>query len=96
MARRQVYEIVCDRCNKTETQEIKDGAPDAPGEPELRIKLKGKPEVSYQDLCTRCRRAVEGYAGQLTMTAEKKEPTDKKEPGKKAEKKPGLLKRVTG
>jgi NMD protein affecting ribosome stability and mRNA decay len=60
MARREVVEIVCDRCNRTETQ--------APGSVakrdgmnfEFTVNFHGK-QVQYEDLCRRCRSSLSNY-----------------------------------
>jgi hypothetical protein len=70
MARRQVLEIQCDRCGKTETQEIPKGDGDKAHEVELFVRFRGQ-EVKYSDLCLRCRGACEGYFQSITKTREK-------------------------
>lgn len=73
MARREVLEVTCDRCGKTETQ----GKDDVTEALELEATFRGK-KVSYEDLCARCRSAVDRYFGRIV----KKEVTDvSKSPG---------------
>lgn len=62
MARREVLEITCDRCGRTETQtsvETPKG-----GSPEVEAKFHGE-VVSFNDLCKRCREAVKGYFSRI-------------------------------
>jgi len=70
MARRQVLELVCDRCGKTETQELS-SQPKSEGSKELEIKFHGE-TMSFEDLCHRCRRACVNYIKQLKMETEEK------------------------
>jgi hypothetical protein len=68
MARREVVEIVCDRCGKKDLQEKQD-LQDAP---ELEVSFRGE-KKTYKDLCLRCREAVRGYF--LRMTKQEEETT---------------------
>jgi hypothetical protein len=70
MARREVIEINCDRCKRTETQPI--SAQPASNSPELEITFQGQ-KIVYSDLCKRCRDAVTGYFKQMTMQMSPKE-----------------------
>ena len=70
MARREVLEIVCDRCQKKDLQ-TKDQLSE---EPELVATFRGQ-KTEYKDLCLRCRDAVMGYFTRMTKRdEEKKEP----------------------
>jgi hypothetical protein len=85
MARRQVVEIICDRCKRTETQEDK---PRPQGEqPGLVITYKGK-QVQFDDFCRRCDSTVENYVNKLLKKPEDDEGVSK--PAASKEKK-GLL-----
>lgn len=75
MARREVIEVVCDRCKRTDNQ-LKDAVPNTGGEPELVIILHGKKTV-YTDLCRSCRETVTNYHGSITKDRKKAEPTEK-------------------
>jgi hypothetical protein len=75
MARRQVLEVTCDRCKKTETQDI-ESVPEKGDE--LEVTFHGQ-KVKYGDLCKRCRSACENYF--KSMTKQPDEEDDKsKEP----------------
>lgn len=97
MARRRVFEVVCDRCKKVETQELAD---EVSTEAELVVKMRGKEEVKFQDLCLKCQRSIKGYYGQLVMQSEPDESVETKEPAEKPEpslvKKSGLFSKVVG
>jgi hypothetical protein len=69
MARREVVEVLCDRCGRTETQakDIK-----TLDEPEFEVSFRGQ-KKKYNDLCHRCRGAVEGYFKQATKTVSDKD-----------------------
>ena len=71
MARRQVVEITCDRCGKVETQPLQQGVRP---EFELEIMFQGQ-EIKYEDLCTRCRGAVENYFKSMTKQPDEEETT---------------------
>ena len=75
MARREVVEVTCDRCSKTETQNKDEAASD---KPEFTLYF-GLHELIYQDLCRGCRRALENYIKKITM----EEPDGKKHTAKK-------------
>ena len=78
MARRQVLEVTCDRCNKTETQSIDDKADNFAGE-ELAVTFHGQ-TVKYGDLCKRCRGACENYFKSMTkQTDEEKKAIEEEE-----------------
>ena len=72
MARRQVVELICDRCGKTETQEPSQVASAQPGVPELVVGFLGD-KHEYMDLCLRCRKACEGYFKSMTKQTEQAE-----------------------
>jgi len=88
MARRQVVEIVCDRCGKLENQ-IPEGS--APAAPELDLVFRGG-KLTYQDLCQNCRKAVANYIQKISKEGEARPPAEKapEQPAKK-----GLLSRLT-
>jgi len=67
MARREVVEITCDRCSRTETQTSTE-APKG-GSPEFVGTFHGE-KVSYDDLCKRCREAVSGYYSRIAKKAD--------------------------
>lgn len=86
MARREVIEISCDRCNRTETQnksEVRTGE-----EPEITIKM-GNVKVEYPDLCRRCRTSVKNYFDHIRMVR----PDEVKENGHLTLRPSGLTKR---
>jgi hypothetical protein len=58
MARREVVEVVCDRCNRKENQNVSE-LPSSAG-PELTVTFLGE-TAQFSDLCKRCRAAVRGY-----------------------------------
>lgn len=71
MAKREVIEVTCDRCEKTETQN-KDSvrADDAP--PEFTFEFGGSKKV-YEDLCRNCRKACQNYFNKATKVDEPKD-----------------------
>ena len=69
MARREVLEIVCDRCQKKDLQ-TKEQLSE---EPELVATFRGQ-KTEYKDLCIRCRDAVMGYFNRMTKRDEEKKP----------------------
>lgn len=75
MARRQVLEIVCDRCKKTETQDVQSGDPTKaesdPPKAEVVITFHGE-TVKYDDLCKSCRKAVGNLFKKIAKTDEPK------------------------
>jgi hypothetical protein len=70
MARRDVIEITCDRCGRTETQ----GSAEAPKTqgPEIDATFHGE-KISFSDLCKRCREAVNGYFSRIAKKADDQE-----------------------
>lgn len=62
MARREVVEVNCDRCGRTETQTSTE-IPKSTG-PEVEVIFHGEKTV-FGDLCKRCRDAVRGYTSRL-------------------------------
>ena len=60
MARREVLEVTCDRCNKKETQDKSEVIDKV----EFSLSFRDE-EISYDDLCIRCRGAVKGYIDRL-------------------------------
>jgi len=70
MARREVVEIICDRCGRTETQEPSQAGKAA--KVELVIEFQTE-RHEYEDLCMRCRKACEGYFKSMTKQTEKEE-----------------------
>jgi len=69
MARRDVIEITCDRCGRTETQSSTE-TPKSTG-PEIEATFHGE-KLSFGDLCKRCREAVKGYFGRIAKKEEEK------------------------
>ena len=67
MGRRKVVEIQCDRCGKTEVQTESEVQPE--GAREIICKFKGE-EVSFADLCRRCRTTVENIFKRLKRDVE--------------------------
>lgn len=84
MARRQVVEIKCDRCQRVENQE--NTSVPAGVEDELSVTFQGR-TIKYHDLCKRCREACANYFKSLT-----KQPEDeKKAPAAPTTEKSGFL-----
>lgn len=98
MARREVFEVTCDRCKKVETQSKENSTKTEDGDDskELVLKFKGK-TLEYVDLCMRCRRSVGGYVDHISGTNKS---SGKKENNKMVSKRdlsiPGKLTRVAG
>ena len=72
MARREVIEVVCDRCKRVETQ-----APNAVVKPEgekneFYLQFHGK-ITSYEDLCSGCRKALRNYLDRMLFEPKSKE-----------------------
>jgi hypothetical protein len=89
MARRQVLEVTCDRCGRTETQDASEGDNSSPSN-ELSVTFHGK-SVEYTDLCKKCRSAVDRYFAQMTKQPAADERVVEELPEKK---KRGLLQSV--
>lgn len=70
MARREVVEVVCDRCNRTETQ-APGSLPKTDG-PEATFRFHGA-VVDYNDLCRRCRDTLANYFSKITKVKEEDE-----------------------
>jgi hypothetical protein len=88
MARREVIEITCDRCGRTETQNKSEVI--AEGSTELSVSFRSV-EVSFQDLCRRCRGTVENLVSRLRMEKEEEdEPVNGKRPVGSKKSKKGL------
>lgn len=65
MARREVTEVICDRCKRVETQ----AQGDRPkiiggGSYEFKISLLGD-ETAYEDLCVSCRKTLVNYHSKI-------------------------------
>jgi hypothetical protein len=88
MARREVVEVLCDRCKRVEMVP-KDKAPPAGGEPVFSITLSGQ-SVSFTDLCTNCQKALAGYFKHCTLV--KKDEAEQTKPEVVA--KGGILSRL--
>ena len=73
MARREVIELVCDRCGKKDLQEKAELLETA----ELEVNFRGK-RYTYKDLCSRCREAVQGYFMRMTKQEEEPKKTEEK------------------
>jgi hypothetical protein len=85
MAKREVVEVTCDRCKKTETQGKDEGVTDGV-EFEGALQVPGSPKLSikYADLCRNCRRSVRNYFNRIAKVEEEKDEE------KKVEKKPEI------
>ena len=88
MARREVIEVQCDRCGKVETQEL-GASPKGGTTAELTVLFHSQ-EVIYDDLCTRCRSACEGYFKSMTKQVERAVEEKEKAP-QATPPRPGLL-----
>ena len=75
MARQEVLEIKCDRCGKVENHPAK--GKEIP-RPEFSISFQGQ-KVVYEDLCRRCRGALENYFISSTKQKEETPGEDPKE-----------------
>jgi len=79
MARREVIEVICDRCKRVDTQ-----APgDRPkiiggGSHEFKISLLGD-ETAYEDLCVSCRKTLANYHSKI-IKAKMDPPAQKQAP----------------
>jgi len=73
MARRDVIEVTCDRCGRVETQGSDDRGDTGP---EVEVTYHGE-TYSFEDLCARCRSAVEGYFKRIAKKADDQIPSDK-------------------
>lgn len=82
MARRQVLEVTCDRCSRTETQPTDEfnearGAnktePDDTAELQVYIPGLQKGKIVFTDLCRRCRTAVHNYVKQILKVPREQE-----------------------
>jgi hypothetical protein len=74
MARREVIEVTCDRCGRTETQSVDDKGS---AEAEVTVTFHGE-TYSYDDLCKRCRNAVKGYFDRIAKKTEDQPEADPK------------------
>lgn len=70
MARREVLEVVCDRCSRTETQAKEEVSPVNTAEFKG---VMGKDTIEYADLCRRCRSAVTNYFDKIRKFDEVKD-----------------------
>jgi len=66
MARRQVLEIICDRCERVETQTLESSPNKEEGGKEMIIALHGE-RVEYGDLCQKCRKTLKNYFNLVTI-----------------------------
>jgi hypothetical protein len=73
MARREVVEVTCDRCKRTETQKPGLIAARDKMTHEFTLNLHGE-QVQYEDLCKSCRKTLKNYADKIM-----KVPVEKKE-----------------
>ena len=64
MARREVIEVTCDRCTRTETQSPDSIPKKGATGPEASFKFHDQ-EVSYDDLCRRCRDSLGNYFSKI-------------------------------
>ena len=69
MARREVFEITCDRCKRTETQPLETKPQNSP---EFKM-IYGGTETVFNDLCRRCRATLSNQISLLLMKNEEKE-----------------------
>jgi len=76
MARRDVVEITCDRCNRVETQLTGEVARRDDMKYELTASYHGE-TIQFEDLCHRCREAVKGYYNRIAKKADDQLPTPK-------------------
>lgn len=74
MARREVVEVECDRCGRTETQASNDKEVEGT---EVTVTFHGE-TYTYEDLCKRCRSAVKGYFDRIAKKADDQVPNDSK------------------
>lgn len=96
MARRQVVEVVCDRCSKVETQGIdEDPNRRSKNGKEFELTFHSR-TIEYEDLCIRCRKAIDGYVKQISKEVEPKAKKDEPVHEPKQETKKGLLNRIAG
>jgi len=69
MARRDVVEVVCDRCGRKENQNVSELP--SPAGPEFEATFSNE-KTSFGDLCRRCRNAVRGYYARILCKTEDK------------------------
>lgn len=87
MARREVIEVTCDRCGRTEVQVKDEVSPPDNREFEGSLftnsdgpqNLKNK-VVFFDDLCKRCRRAVTNYFSKIHKVSEEEYVEQEEEP----------------
>lgn len=78
MARREVVEVTCDRCGKTE---IQTSSQLWKGEGQIfHAKFEDKPVV-FEDLCTRCRRAMANIWSRILRVSDDEEDAKNETPG---------------
>lgn len=83
MARREVVEITCDRCSRTETQ--------APGTVpkrdgmvhEFTVNFHGQ-QMQYEDLCRRCRNTLSNYYDKIIKASKDEDEKEAPAPETKA------------
>jgi len=97
MARREVVEIICDRCKRVETQSPSSVPDKEKVAQELLIDFHGK-KVVYEDLCRKCRKTVGNYYDKITKAPEEEEvqvkkPEDGPSPSPEPAPKGGLFRR---
>ena len=70
MARREVLEVTCDRCGKTQSQTKSEVTEKA--ELVITVAIKGETQVNktYDDLCHRCRETVLNYGKKIALVAD--------------------------
>lgn len=73
MARREVVEVLCDRCKRVEMVPKGEALP-VSNEPYFSIHF-GAQSASFTDLCKKCREALAGYFAHCTL-AKKDEPQE--------------------
>lgn len=75
MARREVIEINCDRCNKKEVQNLNEIR--ANNDPELSLKFGNEEPIVFPDLCRRCRVSLKNYIDRVRMIKLEEEDKEK-------------------
>lgn len=73
MARREVLEVTCDRCERVETQTKSEAKKPEGVTLELKVNFRGE-AAEYEDLCRRCRDAVGSYYAKIVKKVVDKDP----------------------
>jgi ribosomal protein L44E len=84
VAKQQVVEVQCDRCKRKEYKPSTEL--DAKGGPDLHLAfLNGEVDVTFEDLCASCKKAVSNYVESIKKKQKGKSPergAKEKPPGK--------------